>query len=302
MTVDEASPLATWFSSLVGSSASSASKLPEKKVLEDEDKWDRERAFNIADSLENGMAREIVTEFMHPLRRASKLWKFHVLRSEDKLQYRLFSDDGDFLMYARADLEARKMSFYLYNPSDKGVNLFNADKPAFAMTWNNERTEWRLVQERCENCQFSPKHLTCSCYGKQQVAWIRHHCKPVGDGIFNCMEIHVPGLYADGGRVVWCPLLGRGDLSQPIDDSHEAQKLVTKQPTWNEEVESLVLDFKSRHILSSAKNFQLVLSQKPDHVLCQYGKIGPQTFSLDFKYPLSVIQAFGTSLTTLFWT
>jgi hypothetical protein len=58
----------------------------------------------------------------------------------------------------------------------------------------------------------------------------------------------------------------------------------------------------------------------------RYGKIGPQTFSLDFKcaraaqsiyspssmcflqivllvrYPLSVIQAFGTSLTTLFWT
>ena len=24
--------------------------------------------------------------------------------------------------------KARKMSFYLYNPSDKGVNLFNADK------------------------------------------------------------------------------------------------------------------------------------------------------------------------------
>ena len=25
--------------------------------------------------------------------------------------------------------KARKISFYLYNPSDKGVNLFNADKP-----------------------------------------------------------------------------------------------------------------------------------------------------------------------------
>lgn len=303
MTVEEANSLTTWFSSLVGSSTSSGSKLPEQKAVDaDEDKWDRERAFDIADSLENGLAREIVTEFMHPLRRASKLWKFHVIRSEDKLQYRLFSDDGDFLMYARANLEARRISFYLYNPSEKGVNLFHAEKPAFAMTWNSERTEWRLVQERCENCQFSPKHLTCSCYGKQQVAWIRHHRKPVGDGIFNCMEIHVPGLYADGSRVVWCPLLGRGDLSIPIDDSYEAQKLMTKQPSWNEEVESLVLDFKGRHILSSAKNFQLALSQKPDHVLCQYGKIGPQTFSLDFKYPLSVIQAFGTSLTTLFWT
>ena len=25
--------------------------------------------------------------------------------------------------------KARKMSFYLYNPSEKGVNLFNAEKP-----------------------------------------------------------------------------------------------------------------------------------------------------------------------------
>mmetsp|Transcript_19014 Transcript_19014/g.35663 ORF Transcript_19014/g.35663 Transcript_19014/m.35663 type:complete len:303 (+) Transcript_19014:51-959(+) len=302
MAAQEANPLKSWFSSLVGSSQSVASKLPDSKEEEDEDKWERERAFDIADSLENGLAREIVTEFMHPLRRASKLWKFHVIRSEDKLQYRLFSDDGDFLMYARTNLEARQISFYLYNPCEKGVNLYHADKPAFTMIWSADRTEWRLVQERCENCQFSPKHLTCSCYGKQQVAWIRHHRKPVGDGIFNCMEIHVPGLYSDGSRVVWCPLLGRGDLSVPIDDNYEAQRLVTKQPSWNDEVESLVLDFKGRHILSSAKNFQLALSQKPEHVLCQYGKIGPQTFSLDFKYPLSVVQAFGVSLTTLFWT
>ena len=52
---------------------------------------------------------------------------------------------------------------------------------------------------------------------------------------------------------VWCPLLGRGDLSVPLDDSYEAQdtgwdgfagmecfqaqRLVTKQPTWNDEAE-----------------------------------------------------------------
>jgi hypothetical protein len=268
----------------------------------DEDKWERERAFEIADSLENGIAREIVTEFMHPLRRANKLWKFHVVRSEDKLQYRLFSDDGDFLMYAKANVEARTTSFFLYNPSDKDDKLFDVERPAFSMTWNKERTDWMIVQERCENCQFSPKHLSCSCHGKQQVAWIRHHRKPVGDGIFNCMEVQIPGLYSDGSRVVWCPLLGRGDLAAPLDDSNEAQRLVTKQPTWNDEVESLVLDFKGRHIISSAKNFQLALSHRPEHVVCQYGKIGPATFSLDFKYPLSVIQAFGISMTTLFWT
>jgi hypothetical protein len=266
------------------------------------DKWEQERAFEIADSVEKGLAREIVTEFMHPLRRSSRLWRFHVVRSEDKLQYRLFSDDGDFLMYARASLEARKVEFFLYNPSEQDEKLYDPDRPAFTMTFNKDKTEWRLVQERCEHCQFSPKHLSCACQGKQQVAFIRHTRKPVGDGIFNGMEVHVPGLYSDGSRVIWCPLLGRGDLAGPLDDSYEAQQLITKKPVWNDEVESLVLDFKGRHILSSAKNFQLSLSQKPEHIICQYGKIGPMTFSLDFRYPLSVIQAFGVSLTTLFWT
>jgi hypothetical protein len=285
--------------------AGNGKKLPLADVGEEDEleRRDRERGFDIADSVEKGFAREIVAEFMHPLRRSSKLWRFHVVRSEDKLQYRLFSDDGEFLMYARALLEAQKVEFFLYNPSDRGQRLFDPTRPAFTMNFNKEKTEWRIIQERCESCQFSPKHLTCACHGKQQVAFIRHTRKPIGEGIFNCMEVHVPGLYSDGSRVVWCPLLGRGDLGErAVDAGHEVQELVTKQPSWNDEVESLVLDFKGRHILSSAKNFQLALSQKPGHIICQYGKIGPSTFSLDFKYPLSVIQAFGTSLTTLFWT
>jgi hypothetical protein len=274
----------------------------------DEDS-DCERGFEIADTLELGLAREIVTDFMHPLRRSSKLWRFHVARSEDRLQYRLFSDQGDFLMFAQVNPDAHKVQFFLYNPSDRSKepsSLFDPTRPAFSMMWNEARTEWRLVQEKCENCQFSPKHSscasrTCGCV-KQQVAFIRHARTPIGDGVFNCMQVHIPGLYSDESRVIWCPKLGRGDLSvEPLDDCYESQRLITKKPVWNSEVESLVLDFKARSISSSAKNFQLALGRKPEHVICQYGKIGNSTFSLDFRYPLSVIQAFGTSLTTMFW-
>jgi len=272
---------------------------------ESSDTWDQDRAFEIADSVEKGLAREIVTEFMHPLRRSSKLWRFHVVRSEDKLQYRLFSDDGDFLMYARASLEARKIEFFLYNPSEKEEKLYDPARPAFQMTFSKDRSEWRITQERCEHCRLAPKHLSCTCRGKQQVAFMRHSRTPVGDGIFNCMDVCVPGANHDGSRVVWCPLLGRGDLGSPSSahsEPDEVQTLITKKPVWNDEVESLVLDFKGRRILPSAKNFQLALSDRPDQVVCQYGKIGPTTFSLDFKFPLSVIQAFGISLSTLLWT
>lgn len=268
-----------------------------------DDKWDQERAFEIADSVEKGLAREIVTEFMHPLRRSGKLWRFHVVRSDDKLQYRLFSDDGDFLMYARADLENRRVEFFPYNPNEEEEKLYDPARPAFLMTFSKDKSEWRITQERCEHCQFAPRHLSCACRGKQQVAYIKHGRTAVGDGIFNCIDVSVPAVSSDGSRVVWCPMLGRGDLGSSVGDSfQESQRLVTKKPVWNEEVESLVLDFKGRRILPSAKNFQLALGSRPEQVVCQYGKIGPTTFSLDFKFPLSVIQAFGCSLSTLMWT
>jgi len=270
-------------------------------IDEDDRDSDCERAFEIADSLEQGLACEIVTDFMHPLRRSSKLWRFHVVRSTDRLQYRLFTDDGDFLMYAQASPEARKVQFFLYNPpTDKEPSsLFDPARPAFTMSWNKARTDWRLVQEKCEHCQFSPRH--CHCCGKQQVAFIRHSRENIGDGIFNGMDGVIPGLYSDESRVIWCPKLGRGDLGSDNSISGESQQLITKAPVWNDEVESLVLDFKGRSVMSSAKNFQLALEKRPDHVVCQFGKIGTDKFSLDFRYPLSCVQAFGMSLTTMNW-
>lgn len=270
---------------------------------DDAEKWDRERAFEIADDIEKGLARELATEFIQPLRRSSRLWRFHVVRSEDKLHHRLFSDEGDFLMYARTNLEERKICFFLYNPQDREQRLYDPSRPAFTMTFNQSRTEWRIVQEKCDNCRFSPKHMSCAVAGKQQVAVIKHSKVPVGDGLFNCMEVQVPGVYPDGSPVVWCPTLGFGDLGDEYDACTEVQVFKTKVPIWSEQVESLVLDFKDRNIQSSAKNFQLSmpLSSRPKSVYCQYGKIGTNTFGLDFRHPLSVIQAFGMSLSTLFW-
>jgi hypothetical protein len=250
----------------------------------DDDRWDQDHWFDIADSVEKGLAREVVTEFTHPLRRSNKLWRFHVVRSDDKLQYRLFSDDGDFLMYARANPDAGRVEFFSYNPSEKERSLYDPARPAFLMTFNKEKTEWRITQQRCDSYHLAARHR-----GKQQVACARHGRTPVGDGIFNCMDVTIPGLNDDGS-----PASGGACA--------DAQALVTKQPSWNEEVQSLVLDFKGRRVLPSAKNFQLALASQPDQVICQYGKIGPSTFSLDFKFPLSVIQAFGLSLSTLMWT
>lgn len=263
-----------------------------------------QRSFDLLEVMERGLAKEVPDNFLDPIRRGSRLHRHHVIRSEDKLEYKLFNDDGDFLIFAKACLEQHSVNFFLYNPDAGGGGkepLFDASFPTFTMSFSKDKKVWQLRNEVCEACRLSPcRRRACLLKGKQAVAYIAQGQVEIGDGLFNHMEIAIPGIWSDGNRVIWCKELGFGELCLNPADPHLLQ-LMTKQPEWNDEVESLVLDFKGRSIVASAKNYQLALAKKPDHIICQYGKIGAQTFSLDFKYPLSTVQAFAISLSTMFW-
>mmetsp|Transcript_3172 Transcript_3172/g.7434 ORF Transcript_3172/g.7434 Transcript_3172/m.7434 type:complete len:276 (-) Transcript_3172:286-1113(-) len=239
-------------------------------------------SFDMAEFCELGLAKELLSDYMAPVRRRSALWKFHIERSADKLHYRLFASDCQFLMYARVSKASKegRIDFFLYDPSDDAT-LFDPAKPAFAMTAISE-WEWRVLAERCDRCRYAPKHLACSrCRAKREVVHIRHSLESVGDGLNHCMEVHLPADEQAGTT---------------------ASTLITRLPSWNEQVQSLVLDFTGRKVLPSAKNFQLAPSDKAEVVSCQYAKIKDDVFALDFRFPLTVIQAFGIALTTITWT
>jgi len=258
-------------------------------------------AIEYADSLEKGLSREIVTEFTLPMESTSKLRRHTVLKSDDGLEYRLLSDQYAFLLYARVCVEARRVDIFGYDPKDDvSGRPFDPSRPAFTLSYNASRTDWRLTKERCEHCGLSPKHLSCRCSGKQQVAYVRHSTKKLGEAVSNIMEVNIPGFMDDGSPVVWCPRRGAPDLAGSDGGGHEVKKLVTKLPEWNEEVQCLVLEFAGRTVTKSPQNFQLARSDDLSEVVCQHGKIGPNTYSLDFKRPLSVIQAFGMALSTTF--
>mmetsp|Transcript_70669 Transcript_70669/g.199535 ORF Transcript_70669/g.199535 Transcript_70669/m.199535 type:complete len:277 (+) Transcript_70669:74-904(+) len=239
------------------------------------------RAFDIADALEGGLARDDTTDIMLPLRKLSRLFKFHVKRSEDMRHYRLYCDDGEFIMYARLAPGGQRVDFSQYDPLDGGhAGLYDPERPAFRMTCNESRSEWRLVKERLDHCNCARKHVPCDCRGNMEVARIRQSTQDIGDGTGNEMEVELAAM----------------------DDEARGRRLVTKMPTWNDEVGSLVLDFKGRRVQASAKNFQLTQEGSEKHLVCQHCKIAPNTFSLDFRFPLSAVQAFAVSLTTLSWT
>jgi len=216
----------------------------------------------------------------------ARLRRLRVERSEDHLRYRLFSEaDGHFLMFAQASGSAR-IDFFLYDPKTQPA-LFDSKRPAFTLTCNAARKEWRLLQERCDNCRCSPCHMAQGrgCCGQSELFFAQHFSQAVGEGVNHCMDVVIPTVERS---------------AEDTPDESEL-RLITRLPVWSDKVDSLVLDFKGRRVQPSAKNFQLMPEDRPKTTMLQYGKIGQNTFGLDFRHPLTVAQAFGLSLTTLLW-
>lgn len=83
--------------------------------------------------------------------------------------------------------------------------------------------------------------------------------------------------------------------------------LKNKAPRWHEHLQCWCLNFHGRVTVASVKNFQLVATvdqSQPggkgdeETVLLQFGKVGDDTFTMDYREPLSAFQAFAICLTS----
>ncbi|KAL5997852.1 Tubby-like F-box protein 7 [Asimina triloba] len=83
--------------------------------------------------------------------------------------------------------------------------------------------------------------------------------------------------------------------------------LRNKAPRWHEHLQCWCLNFHGRVTVASVKNFQLVATVDPSQpgskgdeetVLLQFGKVGDDMFTMDYRQPLSAFQAFAICLTS----
>ncbi|RCI03156.1 hypothetical protein CU098_012506, partial [Rhizopus stolonifer] len=74
--------------------------------------------------------------------------------------------------------------------------------------------------------------------------------------------------------------------------------LHNKSPQWNEETQSFVLNFNGRVTQASVKNFQIVHDNDLDYIVMQFGRVERDYFTMDFKYPMCLLQAFSIALTS----
>jgi len=269
--------MATRFLSFIGRS-SSVEKDPQLEELD---------ALELA---EKGLAHECSDTFIRPLDFSSKLSRFTVQRSRNRMQYRLFRDNGEFVMYAEVRFVAKEVCFFMYDPDDKENGLYDPDRPAFRMEFDDSKTAWVLshfLDGAWSSPQSSPRQARQGTRRQQEVLFVEHSKEKIGDGINYCLNAEFKSKCSEPGF----KYQGDGECMH---------KLETRQAVWNEELQTLVLDFKDREVVPSAKNFQVV-REGSQRILLQHGKIRDNTFALDFRAPLSIVQAFAMSITTLFW-
>lgn len=94
---------------------------------------------------------------------------------------------------------------------------------------------------------------------------------------------------------------------EPVLDAKEPLILKNKAPRWHEQLQCWCLNFKGRVTVASVKNFQLVAAVdsslnvsvvEQEKVILQFGKIGKDIFTMDYRYPLSAFQAFAICLSS----
>jgi len=100
----------------------------------------------------------------------------------------------------------------------------------------------------------------------------------------------------------------RSFSQQQQDDAFVADRLgelglmslQNRPPWWNVELGAFVLNFGGRVSVASVKNFQLCDRYDHDNIMLQFGRIeGRHSFTMDFSYPLSPLQAFAISVSSL---
>ncbi|CAA6671479.1 unnamed protein product [Spirodela intermedia] len=95
--------------------------------------------------------------------------------------------------------------------------------------------------------------------------------------------------------------------------SKSPRRMSLHSPLWHEHLQCWCLNFHGRVTVASVKNFQLAAPPAParqdassrrvfagdeETVLLQFGKVGDDLFTMDFRQPLSAFQAFAICLTS----
>ncbi|KAK1273765.1 Tubby-like F-box protein 10 [Acorus gramineus] len=177
--------------------------------------------------------------------------------------------------------------------------------------------------------KVSPKVPSCS-YEIAHIAYELNMLKTRGPRRMWCTMHSIPSTALEPNGSVPChnddnPLHSLEDPFSSLSLFEESKfdgPLIMKNqaPRWHEHLQCYCLNFHGRVTIGSVKNFQLIAASEeeqattittssktmsqsskhidPEKIILQFGRIGKDLFTMDYRYPLSAFEAFGICLSS----
>ncbi|OIW03497.1 hypothetical protein TanjilG_31010 [Lupinus angustifolius] len=154
-----------------------------------------------------------------------------------------------------------------------------------------------------------PRRMCCTMHLIPISAIQEGGTAPTPSKFTNCYNEHASTTPISKGKKprVEFGSAGTDDSPGSTPSAREPLILKNKAPRWHEQLQCWCLNFKGRVTVASVKNFQLVAAAEPsqnvavaeqEKVILQFGKIGKDIFTMDYRYPLSAFQAFAICLSS----
>ncbi|CAD6191773.1 unnamed protein product [Caenorhabditis auriculariae] len=214
-----------------------------------------------------------------------------------------------FLLAAR---KRKKSATANYLISTDPTNLAREGDHFIAKVRSNALgTQFTVYDRGC-----NPKRTADPLTIRQELASVIYETNVLGFKGPRKMTILIPGLYDNSVpqksgltpndekellvRKSIRPVVDRDTLIERYRTKNTSDLVImnNKNPIWNEDTQSYVLNFHGRVTQASVKNFQIVHEADQEYIVMQFGRVSDEHFTMDFRYPLSALQAFGIAMTS----
>lgn len=219
-------------------------------------------AFDEADAMERGLIGPTTNAEEDRLVKPPKQEQhLRVKILKDGAEHRLTDAEGELKLVARCREEARRIDIYLASEGTDGT-------ASFTMTYDEDMTEFRLARVPRDDSDRKGRELLRIAQTREDIG---------------------------GGKCIYL------DVTVHETDTGAFHQLGSKRPVWNRRLKSLTMDFGGRCDKASPRNFQMCPLDDEDVSLMFFGKIGRNTFSMDYVEPLGTLHAFAIAISTQHW-
>ncbi|KAG6968699.1 hypothetical protein JG687_00003625 [Phytophthora cactorum] len=216
-------------------------------------------------------------------------------------EYCLYMKEGDRFLLTAKKRPKNRTSNYLVSLQRGDLLRRGSDNYVGKLRANFLGTEFTIYDNGSNPKDVDQQTITSNPAGiRQELGIAMYAANVLGHRGPRKMKVCVPRVREDGTRVVWRPLTKEDEMVNKCkeQDHTNLTYLINKPPRWNDQVCAYVLNFNGRVTMASVKNFQLVTPEDQETVVLQFGRVGKDLFTMDFRWPLCPLQAFAITLSS----